>query len=463
MPLELVALGYEREGDRLTVRGIVRNPSSGAPLDALTAVVFLFNGDGRFLGSGRATVESPALGPGGESAFLVTVPGARAVGRYRVSFRSEDRVVPHVDRREHRTREFMTRLPFLSAALSAAAVVCAHGQQAQQPPARPSDRAGVPLQSGVELINVTATVSDASGRFVPGLKADDFLVYEDDQPVEVTHFSAERVPVSLGIALDTSGSMAGDKIQEAQSALDRFLYDLLDQQDEIFLYRFSNYPTLLQGWTTDRQLLPRALGRIDANGGTAMYDAVAEAIPLAAAGTVSEEGAAHHLRRQRHVEQHRHPRGEAADSRERSAGLRDRHRRRQRADAAQRTPAARASPFPIPIPFPGGRRRPDAAAGHHRSRRPAAAAGRSQPPNDDRVNVVALRDMTDDSGGRTEIIRDARDLNPATASIADELSKRYYLGYPSHGKKDGRWHSIRVEVRNRDAIASARDGVRGEL
>ena len=68
--------------------------------------------------------------------------------------------------------------------------------------------------------------------------------------------------------------------------------------------------------------------------------------------------------------------------------------------------------------------------------------------NDDRVNVTALRDMTDDSGGRTEIVREPRDLDPATASISDELSKQYYLGYPSAGKKDGRWHSIRVEVRS---------------
>ena len=74
------------------------------------------------------------------------------------------------------------------------------------------------------------------------------------------------------------------------------------------------------------------------------------------------------------------------------------------------------------------------------------------------MNVVALRDMTDDSGGRTEIIRDARDLNPSTASIADELSKQYYLGYPSAGKKDGRWHVIRVEVRNRNYRVRARRG-----
>ena len=74
------------------------------------------------------------------------------------------------------------------------------------------------------------------------------------------------------------------------------------------------------------------------------------------------------------------------------------------------------------------------------------------------MNVSALRDMTDDSGGRTEIIRSPRDLDPATAGIADELSKQYYLGYPSPGTKDGRWHSIRVEVKNRSYRVRARRG-----
>jgi hypothetical protein len=74
------------------------------------------------------------------------------------------------------------------------------------------------------------------------------------------------------------------------------------------------------------------------------------------------------------------------------------------------------------------------------------------------VNVVALHDMTDDSGGRTEIVRDARDLNPATASIADELSKQYLLGYASTLQKDGRWHTIRVEVRDHSYRVRARRG-----
>jgi len=98
-PIELVALGHERNADRLTVRGVVRNPLSGAALDRVAAVVLVFKEDGGFVGSGRASVDSSVLGPGAESAFTVTVPGASHVGRYRVSFRTEDRVVPHVDRR----------------------------------------------------------------------------------------------------------------------------------------------------------------------------------------------------------------------------------------------------------------------------------------------------------------------------------------------------------------------------
>ena len=69
---------------------------------------------------------------------------------------------------------------------------------------------------------------------------------------------------------------------------------------------------------------------------------------------------------------------------------------------------------------------------------------------------AALREITDDSGGRTEIIRYARDLDPATAGIADELSRQYYLGYAAPGEKDGRWHTIRVEVRQTARTTCAR-------
>jgi hypothetical protein len=98
-PLELIALGHEREGDRLIVRGVVRNPLTASTVGHLTAVVFVFGREGEFLTSGRSPIESSVLEPGVRSAFVVTIPGAEGVFRYRVSFRTEDRIIPHVDRR----------------------------------------------------------------------------------------------------------------------------------------------------------------------------------------------------------------------------------------------------------------------------------------------------------------------------------------------------------------------------
>ena len=349
--------------------------------------------------------------------------------------------------------------PILASAV-ALLVASLHGQQPRAP-ALPEEQ-GFRFKSGVELINVTATVSDASGRFVSGLRQEDFIVYEDDQPVTVTHFSAERVPVSLGIAVDTSGSMAGNKIQEAQAALDRLLFDLLDRQDEIFLYRFSSRPVPLQPWTKDRQQLSRALGRLEPSGGTAMYDAVAEAIPLTMQGQNPKKALL--------VISDGNDTASATSIRELKAQIRETETLVYAIGIdGQSEPAARQPPSPrppvqapTPRPFPGapgpfGRTPPSFP------RQPPTGGGGGGgfsrgSANDDRVNVVALRDMTDDSGGRTEIIRDPRDLNRATANIADELSKQYYLGYPSSGLKDGRWHPIRVELRTRAYRVRARKG-----
>jgi VWFA-related protein len=332
-------------------------------------------------------------------------------------------------------------------AMIAAAALAVHGQQ---PPAeaQPEPR----FRSGVEVVNVAATVSDANGRFVPGLTQNDFRVYEDGQLQTISQFSAERVPVSLGICLDTSGSMAGDKMHAAESALNRFLDDLIDPHDEVFLYRFSNDPVLLEGWTTDHQLIARALGRITPNGGTAMYDTVAEAVPLAQQGhnakkaivvisdgndTASRVGLheVKELLRQSEVLMY-------------AVGI------DSEGERTYRPPPTRRPPIPFPFPprgRPGWPPPPPTGGG-------SGGSGGWTRIGGERVNESALRDMTDDTGGRTEIVRDPRDLDPATASIADELSKQYFLAYQSTLKRDGRWHDIRVEVNDRSYHVRARRG-----
>lgn len=336
--------------------------------------------------------------------------------------------------------------------VTAAALLLAIGP----PQERPQEQ-GFSFRSNVDLINVTVTVTDNNGRFVSGLNKDDFEVYEDGVLQQTSHFDAERVPVSLGLTVDTSGSMVGEKWTAAQAALDRFLSDLLGPQDEVFLYRFDNRPELLQPWTNDRRATGRRLTGVQPRGGTAMYDAVAAAIPLAQRGTRRKKALL-----------------VISDGNDTSSQMRPTELTRliQESEVlvyaigidasgsgpssyTSRAPAQKVSSQPVPAPFPG--RKPVTPPPSS----PPPAPARSTAPRSgstDRVNADALRAMTDDSGGRTEMIYSAQDLDPATAGIASELSQQYFLGYSSPAPKDGKWHTIEVRVKKGSYHVRARRG-----
>ena len=331
---------------------------------------------------------------------------------------------------------------------------------------------GFSFRSNTDLINVTVTVTDANGRFVPGLTRDDFVVYEDGRPQVVQQFDSDRVPVSLGIVLDTSGSMAGEKIQAAQAALNKFLFDLLGKNDQVFLYRFDSQPQLVQGWTSDRAAVSRALGTAQARGGTALYDAVAEAVPLAQKGVerkkalvVISDGEdqnsrlalrdAQQLIRASEVLVYGiaiDPSGRSYSSASYSGGSYSNPNPQSSAPARQPSAPPRPSPFPgKKPPAPPAPPAPASARLPVVMSSPRTYAGGS-------AGVNALRSLTDDSGGRTEVIQGPRDLDPATAGIADELSRQYFLGYISTQPKDGKWHEIEVQVRKGQFHVRARKG-----
>jgi hypothetical protein len=98
-PLELVALGHAREVRVLTIKGTVRNPSSGVKVEGLTAVISLLDRAGALVSTKDVPLDYRALGPGEEAPFTVSIPDPGAIARYRVSFRAGTDVVPHVDRR----------------------------------------------------------------------------------------------------------------------------------------------------------------------------------------------------------------------------------------------------------------------------------------------------------------------------------------------------------------------------
>jgi len=97
--LELVSMRHTRDEGTLTVSGLVRNPRQAAPRSRITAVVFAFDRRGVFVASGRAGLDFTNLAPGDESPFVVKIPGVAGVARYRVSFRTEEGIVRHLDRR----------------------------------------------------------------------------------------------------------------------------------------------------------------------------------------------------------------------------------------------------------------------------------------------------------------------------------------------------------------------------
>ena len=297
-----------------------------------------------------------------------------------------------------------------------AVIVAGAWLNAQDQPATYAERASRQsrrnqvFRSGVELVNVTVTVIDASGRLVAGLTTDDFRIYEDGVPQTITHFSRERVPLSLGIVLDISESMYGQRIADARFALNRFLLDLLGPSDEVCLVLFNHQPELTAEWTHEPRQLSHQLDDMRPFGATALYDAMIAAVPLfesrshqRAAIVLISDGS-----------------DTASDS-----DVRDVRMLLRRSDA-----------FVYAIGIDAGKVR----------------------PINDRVNPYALQEITDDSGGYTEIVHDSLELAPATARIADELNHQYSLAYTPERPPDGKYRRIRVRVGSPDYSVRARRG-----
>ncbi len=267
-----------------------------------------------------------------------------------------------------------------------------------------------PFQSGIEVVTTAVTVRDPNGRLVKGLARDAFAVYDDGVRQPVSQFTSERVPVSLGVLVDVSDSMFGQRIKDAKAAVDRFLIELLDSSDEFFILAFNHEARFLTGWTNSPAVVRSALEELHPWGGTAIYDAVLASLPLynrrnkpRAALLLITDGA-----------------DTASD-----AKLRD-----------VRSALLESDAFAYAIAIDP----PDLVA------------------INTRVNLVALHDVTDSGGGRTEVVRNSADLVSATADIAEELNSQYVLGYNAPRKPDNQFHSIRVALPDTEYRVRARKG-----
>ena len=128
------------------------------------------------------------------------------------------------------------------------------------------------LRQDAYEVRLNATVLDGSGRAVQDLTKDDFKVFEDGVPQTISSFRHEDLPVSLGILIDSSGSMYDKRAAVEQASLD--LVKLSNSQDEAFLVDFSWEAYIDQDFTSDINKLRQGLEYIKSSGGTAIYDAL---------------------------------------------------------------------------------------------------------------------------------------------------------------------------------------------
>jgi Ca-activated chloride channel family protein len=300
------------------------------------------------------------------------------------------------------------------------------------------------FRSDTNVVVVPVTVTDRSGRFVRDLTADEFEIVDGGARRPVLQFASERVPVSLAILLDISGSMATDAktraLDDARWADTRRALELLVQRlnpdDEVLFAAFSDKVGLAVPWTRDHQLVPRAFNTLRPAGYTAMFDAVkliAPAFQRAAhprkVMLVITDGRDSLVPKITGAPVYRYPL-----SREQQVQLEIYTRQKALRDAAI-----------------GGTLQAVTNSGA------AVYAIGMGTGKDAYVDLPNLEIITVNSGGYVEAISDPADITAAVARIFDELQTQYMLAFePTHA--DGKYHEISVTTRNRDLRVRARTG-----
>jgi Ca-activated chloride channel family protein len=300
------------------------------------------------------------------------------------------------------------------------------------------------FRSDTNVVVVPVTVTDRTGRFVRDLTPDAFEIEDGGSRRPVLQFASERVPVSLALLLDISGSMATDAktraLDDARWADTRRALELLVQRlnpdDEVLFAVFSDKVGLAVPWTRDHPQVTRAFNALKPAGYTAMFDAVkliAPAFQRAAHARkvmlVITDGRDSLVPRITGVPVYRYPL-----SREQQVQLEIYGRQKALRDAAV-----------------GATQRAVTSSGA------AVYAIGMGTGKDAYVDLPNLETLTVNSGGYVEAISDPAEITAAVARIFDELQSQYLLAFePVH--TDGKYHEISVTMKNQDLRVRARTG-----
>jgi Ca-activated chloride channel homolog len=294
--------------------------------------------------------------------------------------------------------------------------------QAEQGP--PSDTI---FRAASDIVLVPASVTDERGRFVSNLTRDDFLLKEDGAPRPIAQFTAERVPISVGMVVDASGSMTGERFLASRVALKQFATSL-EAGDELFLQTFSDRSVLVLPWTMNPLEIDAALDRVKPSGVTALFRSVYDAYSV--------------LRQGRNVRKALVVLSDGNDNETSGGGT---------------TPAG------IPVRSASGdramiQRLQRAVQQAQRSNTvlyAVAIGSRDKDSRDEAIDVGKLQLLTDPTGGYAEVVSSPVEVPRAIARIGEDLRAQYLIGFhPTNA--DGKTHKISLTTRDKDDRVRAR-------
>lgn len=280
----------------------------------------------------------------------------------------------------------------------------------------PRPQAGATFHTETAIVSLNVSVRDHTNRPVGDLNPQDFLVLEDGRPQKVSMITAERLPLSLSLLLDSSASM-DRQLALAQAAVVGFVQHL-QPLDRASIIDFDNQVRILQPFTGDRTLLEQAVQRASASGATALFNALYVALKdLARVQSISPTD----IRRQAIVVVSD---GEDTHS---LVGFED------VLDTAKRSQTVI---YTIGLGVQsGGKRR------------------RTTP------NGFVLRRLAAETGGEAFFPASADELGPIYDKVARELATQYLVAYaPTNPARDGRWRSVTVRVNRDNCVARTRTG-----
>ena len=294
----------------------------------------------------------------------------------------------------------------MASALSALLVTVASGWAESGPMGQDPFR----IQVRVDAVNLGVSVTDDRGRFIPGLEASDFEVFEDGAPQELTFFAAEAAPLPIIVLLDASLSMRAslDYVKEAAATF----VDRLWEGDRAMIGEFNDRVRFSAEFTEDRHRLTSSILALNPLGPTALYDASIMALERLHFADGDRKALLVFT--------------DGDDSRSMGFG--------SESSAGDAIEAARLTEAVVyAIGFEG---------------------------NGSRVNKRFLRRLTSETGGQALFPERTGDLVGSFAQIEEDLHAQYRLAYvPRRGDRDGEWREIRVRIRGRDGLtARTRNG-----